>query len=321
MGQDDRPEDETRDQGEEPETELRPEDAEPEAVEPRRAVALREERPPRRRVLRALAVLGGVLVVALLLVGWNRVASSDAFCSSCHEIEPAVQAADRSVHADVSCLACHTSPGLVGALRYLPTLARETVDEFTGWDIAHGVLDARSCKACHDNIATTPELAAAHATGATCASCHGDVSHPPFRLAGFERSVEQAEGAVHPRLYVQTHGDDVVANPDSCTECHETKFCEACHFRETYPHPEGWINMHGPTQEQIGISTCESCHPQTFCAGCHGTEIPHLATWLGEHWRSLQDASTAPCMVCHPKPDCTSCHARHEIHREQDLYA
>lgn len=306
MGQDDRPEDETRAEGEEPLAETQGAGEEPEA--------------PTHRGLRVLAVLGGLLLVVLLLVGWNRVASMDSFCSSCHEVEPAAQAAARSVHQDVACIACHTGPGLAGALRYLPTLARETITEFTPWNIAHGVLEARSCESCHDNIATTPELAAAHTTGASCSTCHGDVAHPPFRLPGFERPVEPVEGDVHPRLYVQTHGDDAVGDPESCTDCHADTFCEACHLRETYPHPDNWVTKHGPTQEEFGIDACVGCHPQTFCAGCHGTEIPHNVRWLGEHWRDLEDAPVTPCLLCHPKTDCSLCHARHDVHREQDLY-
>ncbi len=336
MGHHDRPEDETHAEGEEPQPEPEPESAvaepqpavaeavaeeEPAVAEPEPAVAEEEPRPPRHLALKALGGLGGLLLVAMLLVGWNRVASSDSFCSSCHEVEPAVQSAARSVHQDVPCLACHTGSGLAGSLRYLPTLAREAIAEFTPWNVAHGVLEARSCESCHDNIATTPDLAAAHTTGATCESCHGEVAHAPFRLAGFQRPVAQAEGDVHPPLYVQTHGEDAVSAPDTCVDCHDNRFCEACHFRETYPHPDDWITAHGPTQETLGIQACDGCHPQTFCSGCHGTEIPHNVRWLGEHWRDLQDAPVTPCLLCHPKTDCTTCHAEHGVHREQGLFA
>jgi predicted CXXCH cytochrome family protein len=307
------------DDEEEPEVEASErEPAEPEATTQEASIGAR---PPRHRALRVLAILGGALAIGILLVGWNRVAASDDLCASCHEMEPAVASAQRSVHDGVPCLACHTGPGLMGALRYLPSLAREAVDEFTGWDVAHGVLEPRDCGSCHDDIASTPELAAAHREGAKCLSCHGDVAHPPYRLAGFERPVEVDDGDVHPRLYVQTHGDDVVGDPESCVECHETNFCETCHLRETFPHPDGWIQTHGSTQEELGIDTCEGCHPQTFCIGCHGTEIPHNVRWLGEHWRDLADAGTASCLLCHPRTDCTDCHAEHSVHREQDLYA
>jgi hypothetical protein len=261
-----------------------------------------------------------------LFVGWNRLATSDRFCASCHEMAPAVASAARSVHSDVPCLACHTGTGLFGSLRYVPTLAREAITEFTPWNVAHGVLEARPCEDCHTNLRSTPQQAAAHKEGANCASCHGNVAHPPFRLAGFERPAAQGSPSPsptenpHPRLYVQTHGDDVVNDPGSCYNCHETDYCQTCHFRETYPHPKDWMSTHGQVQEERGADACVSCHPSTFCAGCHGTEIPHTSTWLGEHWRSLQDSSTAPCMVCHPKTDCTDCHSRHAVHQEQDLY-
>jgi len=119
---------------------------------------------------------------------------------------------------------------------------------------------------------------------------------------------------------VQTHGSDVAERPASCAKCHETQFCQACHFQTSFPHPENWIERHGPVQQARGSDACTLCHPTTFCVGCHGTEIPHEPTWLGEHWRQLQDQSDAPCAVCHPPQDCESCHVRHDIHREQDLY-
>ncbi len=269
----------------------------------------------------ALLAVGGLLALGLLLVGWHRVAASDTFCASCHEMQGAVSASARSVHADVPCLACHTGPGLAGSVRYLPGLLRETVATVTPWNPARGILGARPCTACHTDLAATPELAAAHGTDAACSSCHGDVSHPPFRLAGFERPVQAVEGEnPHPRLYVQAHGGDAVDDAESCATCHAPNFCETCHLRKRYPHPEGWISLHGAAQQEQGIEACAGCHPQTFCAGCHGTEIPHDARWLGEHWRALTDAGTESCLLCHPKTDCTTCHARHAVHREQDLY-
>lgn len=282
----------------------------------------RERRRGRRRGFGGLLVVGGLLALGLLLIGWHRVATSDAFCSSCHEMQGATASSERSVHAGLPCLACHTGPGLAGSLRYVPGLAREAVATATPWNAAHGILAARSCTSCHTDLARTPELAAAHDTGSSCASCHGDVSHPPFRLAGFARPTQPVQGeSPHPRLYVQAHGGDAVADAASCASCHGSDFCETCHLRETYPHPRNWIALHGPAEREQGIGACEGCHPQTFCAGCHGTEIPHDARWLGEHWRELQDAGARSCLLCHPRSDCTTCHAEHQVHREQDLYA
>lgn len=274
-------------------------------------------RPGRRRLLgRTLVVAGGLLVAGLLLVGWNRAASSPRLCGSCHAMDDAALAAARSVHADVPCLACHARPGLLGSLRYVPTLAREGVATLTGWDVAGDVLRAAPCARCHD-LASTPALRRAHPErGTACDSCHGEVAHPSARA----RPAAVPPGEGHPDGYVQTHGADAVADPGTCDSCHRPTFCQACHFRTTFPHPRGWIERHGRVQEVEGPEACALCHPSTFCVGCHGTEIPHVRTWLGEHWRALQDASREPCLVCHAPTDCSTCHARHATHREQELH-
>lgn len=275
-------------------------------------------KPRRRLPLRPLPLVVLLVLVTLMLVAWNRTAHSDRFCASCHSMDRATLSAARSVHDDVSCLACHTGPGLLGSLRYIPTLGREVVATVTGWNVADGVLQARDCQSCHTTLTTSPALKAAHTGGGTCDTCHGDVSHPVFRIPGAEG---QAEGEPHPKGFIQTHGQQVAADPGSCQSCHEPKFCQACHFRSTFPHPEGWIQLHGQVQEEEGADACVACHPTTFCVGCHGTEIPHRTNWLGEHWRALQDAPASPCLVCHPTTDCTSCHSEHNVHPEQGLFA
>jgi hypothetical protein len=281
-----------------------------------------EDEPEAKRSHRGRWIAAGVIVLGtcLVLIGWNHAVSSPGFCSSCHSMDDAVFTASKSVHADLTCLSCHTGSGLAGSLRYIPSLAREIVDETTGWNVAHGILDPASCESCHadvhaDDAGTPPpegdQALAARASPRDCATCHGDVAHP---------SEQEEPEEPHPDAYVQTHGADVAERPASCAQCHETQFCQACHFQTTFPHPEDWIERHGPVQEARGADSCTLCHPTTFCAGCHGTDIPHQPTWLGEHWRQLQDQSAAPCGVCHPPSDCESCHVHHDIHREQDLY-
>jgi cytochrome c nitrite reductase small subunit len=273
----------------------------------------------RSRKVRMITITVIVFGTALLLVGWNRAASSPGFCSSCHSMQEATFTASKSVHADVPCLSCHTGSGLAGSLRYIPSLAREVVAEVTGWNVAEGIMTPATCETCHEDVhadraPSTPEgdqALAAREPPQDCAACHGDAAHP---------GEPQQPQEPHPQTYVQTHGSDVAERPASCAKCHETRFCQACHFQTSFPHPENWIERHGPVQQARGSDACTLCHPTTFCVGCHGTEIPHEPTWLGEHWRQLQDQSDAPCAVCHPPQDCKSCHVRHDIHREQDLY-
>jgi hypothetical protein len=273
----------------------------------------------RKRWLMAFAGVAALLGFAILLIGWNRVAHSTRMCAQCHTSEVAIASAERSVHSSLSCLDCHTGPGLAGSLRYVPTLLRETVANVTGWGVAHGVLEARPCTDCHTNLTSSPALKVAHQGATSCATCHGEVSHPNLSLLA-ERPAPLPEGQAHPDDFVQNHGEAVADSPDSCQECHKSTFCQACHFKALFPHPEDWIEKHGPAQIEQGPQACTSCHPESFCVGCHGTEIPHKSTWLGEHWRDLEDASVTPCLVCHAKTDCTSCHSQHNVHREQDLF-
>jgi hypothetical protein len=272
----------------------------------------------RGRGARLAAVAGLLVVLAFLLIGWNRVAASPRFCATCHEMDGSVASAARSVHRDVACLACHTRPGLAGAIQYLPMLAREGAAKATGSDVAHGIMKAAPCEHCHDDLTSTQAGAAAHSGSAACSSCHGDVAHPDDTLV--RRTEPVSSETPHPTGFVQTHGEEATAAPASCTQCHESRFCQACHYKSTFPHPNDWISKHGAVQQERGPQACTLCHPTTFCAGCHGTDIPHDPDWLGQHWRALQDASTSPCLVCHPRTDCSKCHAEHGVHRQQDLY-
>ena len=272
-----------------------------------------EEARPRRR-LGPLGILLGTLAVVAVLAAWNRAASSPRLCGSCHAMDPAVESAAGSIHADVPCLACHSRGGVLGSVAYLPTLAREGVQQLTGWDVASGVLPASTCDRCHGSKSDRGPLAKEHAgEGPPCATCHGNVTHPVA-----ETPAPTTES--HPERYDQTHGRDAAEGTKQCTTCHQQDFCTACHFRTAFPHPDGWIATHGEEQRVEGAQACALCHPSTFCVGCHGTEIPHTPTWLGEHDRALEEASTIPCYTCHPRTDCWSCHARHQVHREQDLY-
>ena len=271
----------------------------------------------RRRVLRY--VLLGVPAVLLVLILGTHVVSSDRFCSTCHATESAAMSAARSVHADVPCIVCHEGGGATAAVMYAPNLLREGVATVTGWSVADGILPARACTSCHADLATNPTTSANHPADQpqTCADCHGDVAHPQLHLPG-ATTMATAQG--HPEGFIQTHGGAAVDEPDSCVDCHEEKFCEACHLKETFPHPQGWIERHGAVQQRRGADSCTTCHGPSFCSGCHGTEIPHRADWLGQHDKALQDVSTTPCLTCHPISDCSTCHSEHTVHREQGLY-
>lgn len=276
-------------------------------TEPRRAW-----RPRHAVLLGLLVVLGG----AIALVGWTRVSMSTEFCASCHTMQESVLSAAETLHADVPCLACHQEPGALGAVKYLPSLLLEGVDEVLGTGLARGRLEATPCESCHTSFRPTVlfEDEQHPGTDSTCADCHGRTVH---------RAAEEPPEDDHPPRYDQTHGRDVVAAPDlaTCADCHTSDFCVACHVRGEFPHPEGWIAEHGPAQQAQGEESCSRCHePVTFCAGCHGTEIPHQEGWTRVHARVTRDVGEVACATCHAPVDCQTCHLQHEVHVEQRLY-
>ena len=272
--------------------------------------------PPAPRPRWPWLVLGS-LVVLILLIGWTKVVNTDSFCTACHQLRPAAATAADSIHSDVACISCHRGIGLPGAVAYIPTFARELVDQLTPLSVANGVMDSAPCSSCHNTVFTSPLVKGVHPTSG-CDTCHGNTTHP---------TPSPSPGPVtnpHPTDWVQVHGREASANLQTCTTCHLTGSggtCMTCHFKTKYPHPKDWITAHGQAQIEAGADACTLCHPPTFCASCHGTEIPHGPDWLKEHWSVLQAGyPTTPCLTCHAEVDCNRCHALHGVHNSQTIF-
>ena len=271
-----------------------------------------------RRLRRKLLLAGGVaLIGVVVLLLWTRTTASTSFCSKCHVMDVAIDSASKSIHADVPCISCHVDGGAKGALRYIPSLVREVVQEATGWHTARGVLGAKSCTSCHKprKAPVSGEVAAGESDvlhpdpASSCTSCHGDVAHPG-------RPEPAAKG--HPDNYQQVHGRDVSRDGrEKCATCHEEEFCRSCHVDDPEPHPADWMTTHGAVQTAEG-SSCTMCHaPATFCKACHGTEIPHPPGWLASHPAAAAAADQTLCATCHARQACDLCHEEHGDHRRQ----
>lgn len=261
---------------------------------------------PRR--VRRLLLVTTVLLPLMFLASWSYAEPSRGMCGGCHTVEAAALASANSVHAEVPCLSCHHREGFLGAVTYYPTLVRETIHEVSGLPVATGVLQPKDCESCHAAVADSDGH---QGLGGLCLDCHGEVVHPGIG--------DQPQVGSHEEGYYLTHGRDVVSKGDSCSDCHATDFCGACHVQASFPHPDAWISQHGSLSMEQGSVSCDSCHPTSFCGGCHGTEIPHQDNWLGLHYRS-DFSSISACVTCHEQPECSSCHVRHGLHRQQSLY-
>jgi hypothetical protein len=259
----------------------------------------------------AIIVLFAGWVVSL--VSWTYAGSSRSMCATCHAAEPAAAAAASSIHAEVPCLACHKRPGVIGALAYQPKLLWETFHNLTGLGSVEWT--AVECSECHKELTVdSPLLAEGHpGPEADCSTCHGDVAHP-----GDSTALTGPVGP-HPAQYVFLHGREAAPDAATCTECHQTEFCGACHLGNNFPHPEDWIGLHGDEWAASDGQTCALCHSPDYCSSCHGAPIPHPDDWLFWHFRTLESNPEA-CSTCHAPLDCEVCHARHNVHIEQRLY-
>ncbi|MFA5891218.1 MAG: hypothetical protein WDA27_09765 [Actinomycetota bacterium] len=224
----------------------------------------------RRR--RVLMLASGLFVVGLFaLSGWTRLVGGSSFCTKCHEMEPAALTAGRSTHADVPCIACHEGSGLLGALAYAPSLARESLHKLVGFG-AGGVLKAKPCSGCHRSTTSSGVLAAKGGhpgSKSDCKSCHGQVAH----LVAAPATASTPTAKPHPTGWVGRHGAAATQRGvGKCATCHPPVLCKSCHGTEI-PHKSDWLKKH-VRDERTGRA-CFTCHVSQDCESCHARHGIH----------------------------------------------
>ncbi len=180
-----------------------------------RGVAAWLWRRPRRWFL--LGIPAGGLLAFVVGVGFTgsffaglQFASTDAFCTSCHEMKEPAQELTQSVHFSnefglrAGCSNCHVPPTFVAGLIRHVQASREVWGHMIGelstpakyeahrLALAQKVWaelkanDSAECRSCHTPAAMAltkqpPDAASAHASlsgsGMTCIDCHKGVAH------------------------------------------------------------------------------------------------------------------------------------------------
>jgi hypothetical protein len=79
-----------------------------------------------------LISFASITLLLLLLYGAAELTSKPKFCSSCHFMEPYVDAWKTSTHSNVTCTDCHYPPGLKSKIHGKLTAASMVVNYFTG---------------------------------------------------------------------------------------------------------------------------------------------------------------------------------------------
>jgi hypothetical protein len=181
------------------------------------------------------------------------------------------------------CAECHKSEGVAP-------------NHGGGWLKEHRVKAAAAGSNCYD----------CHDMG-TCQDCHqgGGIDARPSR-GQWKRDIEPPG---HRSDWISIHPLEARSNPQNCTRCHDTRFCQECHARTAGKSPT--VRSHDPSnfpephasEARRELTTCQSCHPDgSVCLQCHSatsssTRVnPHPRNFKGDRIRSRSDRS---CRVCH----------------------
>jgi len=296
-----------------------------------------------------IVVVGFVLGLAVVVAIPVWATDTPAYCASCKATKPAGESWERSIHAKVSCVECHVPPGAVNAIKWR---SQEWLNIWADYLNVPNVASRGSrpsndnCLQCHSLADIPPESATirmpheAHVDlrGLTCADCHDQVAHPEEGHSGKEISMSVCsmchnEGGAsddcgfchvtpppentHPEDYLETHGTQALADPESCLRCHhsEASFCDPCHANPTPDHFSGtWRYTHGASAKDDPLG-CTGCHSEdAFCQQCHRVEHPD--DWLQVHG-GVAAKGAEPCLVCHPQSMCDRCHEQEGVRAGQ----
>lgn len=263
-----------------------------------------------------LIILIAAIIFILLLGAGAYVTSQPNFCRLCHEMEPQVKSWEKSLHAKVTCYACHIRPGPASFLQAKAQLAVMVYKHVTGLyekPINKGnklskKIPTENCEQCHvPKRLPTPRagLLIDHKihkkNKILCTTCHNRIAHT--NLKGYTNYLTM-------RGCFRCHGHTKTAKaPGECKKCHSQRFdlFPASHKIATW-----WAPDHGKFAKK-DRAFCKMCHVSTFCRNCHGLDMPHQrATWVFGKKEHTKVGSQKPelCAKCHGKEPnfCDSCH-------------
>lgn len=251
---------------------------------------LRTRRRPGAFAWRAGLMIGFVVAFFVVLGFASRLPAVSDQCGHCHGIAPAVASWQASAHRDVACSACHSQPGVLGAVNWSLSRVACTLGSA---DAVQASAGESGCLKCHARLLNTvivvDGIRVSHqeplAARMSCISCHPGVGHTAVKT------------------------DALTGQPDTnrtkmsnCVGCHDGKKapagCSVCHAVSPVDSPTA-------ASEQRTLipayTTCKGCHPKSLekqCIQCHGLELPHPSTWMGQHARR-SDLNPPLCMKCH----------------------
>ncbi|MHB0977724.1 MAG: NapC/NirT family cytochrome c [Candidatus Aquicultorales bacterium] len=275
----------------------------------------------RNKIAALLIVLVGAL--AVMTATALTLTSTPYFCSFCHEMGADHASWQKSSHKNVTCIACHIPPNIVGFVEHkMVALTKELPSHISGsyekpinkHSEASKHIPNENCDQCHKmdkrKVTASPGIIIDHEAhikkGVACATCHNRVAHPG--LKGYEDFMKMD-------ACYRCHGLEKNAKaPGKCETCHTPEFplVPKNHRTKAWLTPVGGERALHTKVAKEDKKSCSNCHLEAFCTSCHGMEMPHpKKDWVeGAKLHSTTGrANSASCQKCHPGPDfCAACH-------------
>jgi hypothetical protein len=221
-----------------------------------------------------------------------------AFMSILYVHQAVAQKESHKDYADLKiseCNDCHKTEGIAP-------------NHGSDWVSGHRVLASKAvknCEQCHNQK--------------FCLDCHSGGGTGDDLTAENFRSDYKPKS--HRSDWIDIHGMKSVDNPQTCTRCHDQRYCTDCHSR--FPGGDLKIKSHrslGSSGQSYGTSfpsstwgmdhsmearrnlqSCQSCHPDgDVCIQCHrsGGVNPHPRNW-GSIRGVYSERNARTCFRCH----------------------
>ncbi|MCL4499920.1 MAG: NapC/NirT family cytochrome c [Chloroflexi bacterium] len=276
------------------------------------------------RVKLATLLIALVAVLAVMMTTALTLTSTPVFCGLCHEMSADHASWQQSDHKNVTCVACHIPPNVVGFVEHkmaaLPELYMHVANDYEQPINKEGKtgeeLPTESCEVCHTMgnrvVSPQPGLKIDHKVHLdkkiNCATCHNRVAHP---------GVADHEDNMKMQGCFRCHGlQEKARAPGRCDTCHTNDFNlkPASHNAWSWLHADNNRRAEHGREAKQDRKYCLMCHQESFCTNCHGVgiQMPHPAdTWAkGPALHSkIGKQNPAVCAHCHTQQDfCQACH-------------
>lgn len=184
--------------------------------------------------------------------------SQNEFCANCHEMQPYTKAFEKSVHSQMSCLACHGGQGVVEFLVHKVKSVKEPYLHLTnsyhkpinGSGELSKEMDESLCERCHNlaqrKVTARKDLIINHKKhkkkGIACPVCHNRVAHPDVTLYDGESENKSLPNS----LKIVAGFEKKQHYPNRM----KMRYCMRCHT--------------GEKDDNKGPKECEACHPPKY---------------------------------------------------------